>query len=205
MKTALISVSNKEGLEQLVPILVKYDFRILSSGGTARKIRDLGYEVKEISEYTGYPESPDGLVKTLHPKIHGGILLNPENPAHNEYMKRRGIEPIDLVVVNLYPFESVIQENGVAFSRVVDNIDIGGPALIRAAVKGALLKGSPAVVIDPTQYTLVIDKLEKNEGAFFPRVVDYLAVEAFKRTESYDHVIMTYLDRRFEDRADLGR
>ena len=203
MKTALISVSNKEGLEIIVPILVKYDFRILSSGGTARKIRGLGYAVREVSEYTGYPESPDGLVKTLHPKIHGGILLNPENPAHNEYMKRRGIEPIDLVVVNLYPFERVIHKDGVAFSRVVDNIDIGGPALIRAAVKGALLKGSPAVVIDPKQYNLVIDELERNDGAILPRAVGYLAVEAFKRTEAYDSVIMTYLDWLSESGSDL--
>ncbi len=202
MKTALISVANKDGLENLVPILVKHDFQLLSSGGTATKIRGLGYAVKEVSEYTAYPESPDGLVKTLHPKIHGGILLNPENPAHNEYMKRRGIEPIDIVVVNLYPFERVIYEDRVAFSRVVENIDIGGPALIRAAVKGALLKGRPAVIIDPTQYPLVIDELEKNDGALLPKMVAYLAVKAFERTEAYDYVIMTYLNRLFEDSSE---
>lgn len=203
MKTALISVSNKDGLEELVPILVKYDFRIISSGGTARKIRSLGYEVIEVGDYTGYPESPDGLVKTLQPKIHGGILLNPDNPTHNEYMKQQGIKPIDLVVVNLYPFEKVIQEDRVDFYRVVDNIDIGGPAMIRAAVKGALLKGSPVVVIDPKQYKFVIAELEKNDGNILPKVVGYLAVEAIKRTQSYDSAIMKYMDRLYEGVSDL--
>ena len=195
MKTALISVSNKDGLEELIPILEKYDFRVISSGGTARKIRSLGYDVTEVSDYTGYPESPDGLVKTLQPKIHGGILLNPDNPTHNKYMKQQGIKPIDLVVVNLYPFEKVIQEDRVDFYKVVNNIDIGGSAMIRAAVKGALLKGSPVVVTDPKQYILVIDELEKNDGNILPVVVSYLAVEAIKRTQSYDSAIMNYMDR----------
>lgn len=195
MKTALISVANKDGLEELIPILEKYDFRVISSGGTARKIRSLGYDVTEVSDYTGYPESPDGLVKTLQPKIHGGILLNPDNPTHNKYMKQQGIKPIDLVVVNLYPFEKVIQEDRVDFYKVVNNIDIGGSAMIRAAVKGALLKGSPVVVTDPEQYKLVIDELEKNDGNILPVVVSYLAVEAIKRTQSYDSAIMNYMDR----------
>jgi len=195
MKTALISVSNKDGLEELIPILEKYDFRVISSGGTARKIRSLGYDVTEVSDYTGYPESPDGLIKTLQPKIHGGILLNPDNPTHNKYMKQQGIKPIDLVVVNLYPFEKVIQEDRVDFYKVVNNIDIGGSAMIRAAVKGALLKGSPVVVTDPKQYKLVIDELEKNDGNILPVVVSYLAVEAIKRTQSYDSAIMNYMDR----------
>jgi phosphoribosylaminoimidazolecarboxamide formyltransferase/IMP cyclohydrolase len=195
MKTALISVSNKDGLEELIPILEKYDFRVISSGGTARKIRSLGYDVTEVSDYTGYPESPDGLIKTLQPKIHGGILLNPDNPTHNKYMKQQGIKPIDLVVVNLYPFEKVIQEDRVDFYKVVNNIDIGGSAMIRAAVKGALLKGSPVVVTDPKQYILVIDELEKNDGNILPVVVSYLAVEAIKRTQSYDSAIMNYMDR----------
>lgn len=195
MKTALISVSNKDGLEELIPILEKYDFRVISSGGTARKIRSLGYDVAEVSDYTGYPESPDGLIKTLQPKIHGGILLNPDNPTHNKYMKQQGIKPIDLVVVNLYPFEKVIQEDRVDFYKVVNNIDIGGSAMIRAAVKGALLKGSPVVVTDPKQYILVIDELEKNNGNILPVVVSYLAVEAIKITQSYDSAIMNYMDR----------
>lgn len=194
IERALISVSDKSGLETLVPALAKYNVKIISSGGTATKIRQLGYEhlVTDVSDYTGYPESPGGLVKTLHPKIHGGLLLDSEDPIHEKYMAEQGIERIDLVVVNLYPFESVVKKN-VDLEEAVENIDIGGPAMIRAAAKGALLNMSPAVVVDPSQYPLVVEELERNDGEVSVETIEMLAVHAFERTAEYENSIRTYL------------
>lgn len=192
---ALISVSDKSGLAALVEELVKHKIKLISSGGTARTIRSLGYNVVEVSEYTGYPESPDGLVKTLQPKIHGGLLLDPSNPKHKRYMDERGIEPIGLLVVNLYPFEKVVERQEVEFAEAVENIDIGGPAMIRAAAKGALLHGRPVVVTDPSQYQLVIDELNRRDGCLSQEIVKDLAVKAFERTAEYDTLIKNYLKK----------
>jgi phosphoribosylaminoimidazolecarboxamide formyltransferase/IMP cyclohydrolase len=193
IKRALISVSDKKELGDLLGTLAKFKFKLISSGGTARAIRGLGYDVTEISDYTGYPESPGGLVKTLHPKIHGGLLLDPDNPEHKRYMDEQGIEPIGLLVVNLYPFEKVVERQGVEFLEAVENIDIGGPAMIRAAAKGALLHGRPVVVTDPSQYRLVVDELNQRDGSLSPDTVKGLAIEAFERTAKYDNVIKDYL------------
>jgi len=192
---ALISVSDKSGLAALVEALVKHKIKLISSGGTARTIRSLGYNIVEVSEYTGYPESPDGLVKTLQPKIHGGLLLDPSNPEHKRYMDEQGIEPIGLLVVNLYPFEKVVERQDVEFAEAVQNIDIGGPAMIRAAAKGALLHGRPAVVTDPSQYQLVIDELNRRDGCLSQETVKDLAVKAFERTAEYDTLIKNYLKK----------
>jgi len=195
VKRALISVSDKTGLDRLIEILVKYRFEIISSGGTAKKIRQLGYPAKEVAEYTKFPESPDGSVKTLHPKIHGGLALDSGRRAHRNYMNRQDILPIDLLVVNLYPFEKMVADKGSLFRKAVENIDIGGPAMIRAAAKAALLYGRVAVVVDPGQYPQIIEALERNRGEIRPETKRDLAVKAFVRTAKYDVSIKNYLKR----------
>jgi len=198
IERALISVSNKSGLDGLVEELRRWDVEIIASSGTASRIRALGYgNVKEVSEYTGHPESPSGLLKTLHPKIHGGLLLDREDPEHREYMEQHGIRPLDLVVVNLYPFEDTVKR-GASLGEAVENIDIGGPTMMRAAAKAALLYGRVAVVVDPVQYGEVVEALGENEGSIPSSLRRRLAEEAFRRTAGYDAAILSYLERREE-------
>ena len=195
IKRALISVSDKTGLERFVEGLAKYGVEIVSSSGTAARIRGLGYgNVVEVSEYTGHPESPGGLLKTLHPKIHGGLLLDPSDPEHRAYMERHGIKPFDLVVVNLYPFEAAAGR-GAGLREAAENIDIGGPTMIRAAAKAALLYDRVAVVVDPAQYGEVVEALRENDGAISSALRRRLAEEAFRRTAEYDAAICRYLER----------
>ncbi|MBC8224760.1 hypothetical protein H8E65_09235, partial [Candidatus Bathyarchaeota archaeon] len=142
IERALISVYDKSGIEELVAALGGLGVEIVSSGGTARRIREMGYEeLVEISDYTGHPESPGGLVKTLHPKVHGGLLLDRNDEAHAEWMNENGVKPIDLVVSNLYPFEEAV-ERGADLETAAENIDIGGPSMVRSAAKAALLYAS---------------------------------------------------------------
>jgi len=196
IERALISVSDKTGLDGLVEELSRLDVEIVASSGTAARIKELGYRnVKEVSEYTGYPESPGGLLKTLHPKIHGGLLLNRDDSEHREYMERHGIRPFDLVVVNLYPFEDAV-ERGVGLRKAAENIDIGGPTMMRAAAKAALLYDKVTVVVDPAQYGQVVEALRENDGAIPSELRRRLAEEAFKRTTEYDAAICGYLGRR---------
>jgi len=196
VERALVSVSDKAGLESLVDALSKLGAEIVASSGTAARIREMGYgNVKEVSEYTGHPESPGGLLKTLHPKIHGGLLLDRENPEHRAYMKRHGIRPFDLVVVNLYPFEAAAGR-GAGLREAAENIDIGGPTMIRAAAKAALLHDRVAVVVDPSQYGEVVEALRESGGTLDPGLRRRLAEEAFKRTAEYDAAICGYLEGR---------
>ncbi len=196
IERALISVSDKTGLDGLVEELSRLDVEIVASSGTAARIKELGYRnVKEVSEYTGHPESPGGLLKTLHPKIHGGLLLDRDDPEHREYMERHGIQPFDLVVVNLYPFEDAV-ERGVGLREAAENIDIGGPTMIRAAAKAALLYDKVTVVVDPAQYGQVVEALRENDGAIPSELRRRLAEEAFKRTAEYDAAICGYMERR---------
>jgi phosphoribosylaminoimidazolecarboxamide formyltransferase/IMP cyclohydrolase len=196
IKRALISVYDKIGLEELVSVLGEFGVEIVSSGGTARRIRELGYpRLTEVAKYTGHPESPGGLLKTLHPKVHGGILLNPEDPDHRAYMKRHGIETFDLVCVNLYPFEEVAAE-GADLVEAAENIDIGGPTMTRSAAKAALLYDSVAVVTDPSQYTEMTETLRANNGELTTELRRSLAEKAFKRTFGYDRAIVNYLEDR---------
>jgi phosphoribosylaminoimidazolecarboxamide formyltransferase/IMP cyclohydrolase len=196
IKRALISVYDKSGLEEIVSALGEFGVEIVSSGGTARRIRELGYpRLKEVAEYTGHPESPGGLLKTLHPKIHGGMLLNPEDPEHGAYMERHGIEAFDLVCVNLYPFEEVAAK-GADLVEAAENIDIGGPTMTRSAAKAALLYDSVAVVTDPSQYAEVVETLRANNGELTPELRRSLAEKAFKRTSGYDRAIVDYLEDR---------
>jgi len=194
IERALISVSKKDGLERLVEELSRWGIEIVASSGTAARIRELGYGcVKEVSAYTGYPESPGGLLKTLHPKIHGGILLDRDDPAHRAYMERHGIKPFDLVVVNLYPFEAAA-ERGACLREAAEEIDIGGPTMIRAGAKAALLYDRVAVVIDPSQYGEVVEALRDNDGVVPAPLRRRLAEEAFRRTAEYDAAICRYLE-----------
>ena len=196
IKRALISVYDKSGLEEIVSALGEFGVEIVSSGGTARRIRELGYpRLKEVAEYTGHPESPGGLLKTLHPKIHGGMLLDPEDPEHGDYMERHGIEAFDLVCVNLYPFEEVAAK-GADLVEAAENIDIGGPTMTRSAAKAALLYDSVAVVTDPSQYAEVVETLRANNGELTPELRRSLAEKAFKRTSGYDRAIADYLEDR---------
>ncbi|UCH58161.1 MAG: IMP cyclohydrolase [Candidatus Bathyarchaeota archaeon] len=193
VKRALISVYDKSGLEELVEALGEFDFEIVSSGGTARRIKEIGYgKLKEVGEYTGHPESPGGLLKTLHPKIHGGLLLDPRDPQHRTYMDRHGIEPIDIVVCNLYPFEEAVAR-GADLMTAAENIDIGGPTMTRSAAKAALLYGRVGVVTDPSQYGEVMEALRSNQGSLPSELIRELAEKAFKRTSEYDTAITSYL------------
>ena len=195
IKTALISVSDKTGLDKLVKTLDKYSVKIISSGGTAQKIREFGHkEVTDVSDYTGFPESPGGYVKTLHPKIHGGLLLDEKNPEHRKYMEENGIDPIDMLVVNFYPFEKTVVKKGIKEEEAFEQIDIGGPTMARAAAKGALLNKRLVVVTDPSQYDEIIMEMNKIVGRVSPQTVLQLAHEAFKRIVKYDGTIVDYLD-----------
>ncbi len=193
IKRALISVYDKSGLKELVEALGEFDVEIVSSGGTARRIRELGYgNLVEVSDYTGHPESPRGLVKTLHPKVHGGLLLNREDPSHVKWMDENSVKPIDIVVSNLYPFEKVV-EGGADLETAAENIDIGGPSMTRSAAKAALLYDNVAIITDPVQYPEVIKTLRENDGELTTELRRSLADKAFKRTEGYDSAIVSYL------------
>ena len=194
IKRALISVYDKSGLKELVEALGEFDVEIISSGGTARRIRELGYgKLVEVSDYTGHPESPGGLVKTLHPKVHGGLLLNREDQSHVKWMDENSVKPIDIVVSNLYPFEKVV-EGGADLETAAENIDIGGPSMTRSAAKAALLYNRVAIITNPAQYPEVIKALRENDGELTTELRRSLADKAFKRTAEYDSAIVSYLD-----------
>ena len=190
VKRALISVSDKTGLEKLVKLLDSQGVEILSTGGTASLISSLGIKVTEVSDYTGFPEMMDGRLKTLHPKIHGGLLALRENPLHMKQIKEKGIEPIDMVVVNLYPFEETISKKNVTFSQAIENIDIGGPTMLRSAAKNSQ---SVAVVSSPCQYEGVIEELSSTGGELSPSTLKELARAVFASTAKYDGLIAAYL------------
>ena len=189
---ALLSVYDKTGLDRIAWILSKLQVKMLGSGGTAEAVRKLGLAVVDVSEYTGVKEMPGGLVKTLHPKIHGGILGDWRDPAQREYLEANGIEPVDFVVVNLYPFQSVVKTDPGNLRKAADNIDIGGVTMIRAAGKGALLNQRVAPVTNPQQYEAVVKDLEK-KGYVGNELRQRLAREAFALTAEYDRAIRDYL------------
>jgi len=190
VKRALISVSDKAGLTAFAQELVRYGAEILSTGGTAKTLRDAGIAVTEVADYTGFPEMLDGRVKTLHPKIHGGILARRDLPAHVQAVSQHGIPPIDLVVVNLYPFPQTIARPGVTLEEAIENIDIGGPAMVRSAAKNYK---DVAVVTDPADYPLVLQELASSNGAVGLKLRFALAKKAFSHTAAYDSAISNYL------------
>ncbi len=185
---ALISVSDKTGLVDFARALSAKGVAILSTGGSAAAIRDAGIPVTEVADHTGFPEMLDGRVKTLHPKIHGGILGIRGNAAHEQAMKDAGITPIDLVVVNLYPFEATVAK-GADFDTCIENIDIGGPSMIRAAAKN---HAAVTVVVDPADYARVLAEIDAHAGATTPEFRRELAHKAYARTGAYDAAIATW-------------
>ena len=187
---ALISVSDKQGILDLAQALVRHNIEIISTGGTAKLLRAYGYNVRDVSDFTGFPEMLDGRVKTLHPKVHGGILYMRDNAEHRRHANNHNIAPIDLVIVNLYPFRETIAKPKVTLADAIENIDIGGPAMLRSASKN---HSDVAVVVEPEDYPRIIELLEANGGAL-PQEVRYeLAVKAFRHTASYDRDIARYL------------
>ena len=162
IKRALISGSDKSDLTDFAFVLADFGVEIISTGGTARSLRQNGLTVTEVSDVTGFPEMMDGRVKTLHPKIHGAVLAIRDNPEHVASMTEHGIEPIDLVVVNLYPFEETIAKDGVSLEEAVENIDIGGPAMIRSASKNWR---DVAVVTDWRLYPEIVDEMKEYDGS----------------------------------------
>ena len=190
IKKALISVSDKSNVLELAKSLSSYDIEILSTGGTAKLLRENKINVTEVSDYTKFPEMLDGRVKTLHPKIHGGILGRRDNPEHNETMKNHEIDPIDLVVVNLYPFEETINQEGCTLELAIENIDIGGPAMIRSAAKNYQ---HVAVLTNPKDYKSFTDEINKNQGSISLDLSFSLAKKAFEKTSAYDSAINNYL------------
>jgi phosphoribosylaminoimidazolecarboxamide formyltransferase / IMP cyclohydrolase len=200
IQRALLSVFDKTGLVPFAQALAAAGIELISTGGTARTLRDYGLTVKDLSEYTGFPEMLDGRVKTLHPMIHGGLLYIRGNAAHEEAAKKHAIGPIDLVVVNLYPFEQTISRAGVTLEEAIENIDIGGPAMLRSAAKN---HESVTVVMDPTDYAEVADEISQN-GNTTLELRRTLATRVFARTSAYDATIATHLIKVFGIGATLA-
>jgi phosphoribosylaminoimidazolecarboxamide formyltransferase/IMP cyclohydrolase len=188
---ALISVSDKRGLFEFAHALHALNVEIISTGGTAAALADHGIPVTPVSAVTKFPEILDGRVKTLHPTIHGGLLAVADNDLHVQQLKEHGIEAIDMVVVNLYPFEQTIARNGVPLEDAIEQIDIGGPAMIRAAAKNFTHK---VVVVNPDRYPAIIEEMKTGNGAVSEATCFTLAREVFRHTASYDAVIANYLD-----------
>ena len=190
IKRAVVSVSDKKGVVEFAKELSSMGVEILSTGGTAKTMREAGVTVKDVSEHTGFPEMLDGRVKTLHPKIHGGLLSRRGNEKDMEEIKKHGIDTIDMVVVNLYPFEATISKPDVTFDDAIENIDIGGPTMLRSASKNFQ---DVAVVVDPDDYTEVLDEMKKMNNELSYKTKLKLAQKVFAHTSRYDSLIADYL------------
>ena len=201
VERALISVSDKTGVENFARALAQRGIELLSTGGTYKALQKAGIAVREVSDHTGFPEMMDGRVKTLHPKVHGGILALRDAPSHRAAMREHGIAPIDLVVVNLYPFEATVAKPGVAREEAIEQIDIGGPSMLRSAAKNHRFVG---VVVDPADYGRVLDELERGGGALPEGFRRELALKAFSTTARYDAAISRWLFEGGRERERLG-
>ncbi len=201
IKRALISVSDKTGLDRLAGALKEFGVEILSTGGTAKFLQSLEVPVTQVSDYTGFPQMLDGRVKTLHPKIHGGLLALRDNPEHIKQVQQQGINLIDMVVINLYPFEKTISNHDVNLEEAIENIDIGGPSMIRSAAKN---HKSVAVLTDPSQYESVVEEIRLNSGGISEDMLYKLACDAFQRTSFYDASISDYLKKRIQQTETIG-
>ncbi len=195
IRRALISVSDKAGLDRLGSFLAGRGVEMLSTGGSAKALRATGVPVVEVSDYTGFPEIMDGRVKTLQPKVHGGLLAVRGDPDHEQAMARHGIQPIDLLIVNLYPFEATAARSA-PFADCIETIDIGGPALIRAAAKNHAFV---TVVVDPADYDTVMAEMDAHDGATTEALRRRLAAKAYARTGAYDAAIAAWFDRVLDD------
>ena len=198
IRTALISVFDKTGVAAFASELARFGVRILSTGGTARLLRETGLCVTDISDYTGFPEIMDGRVKTLHPKVHGGLLAIRDNLQHQQAMAELGIEPIDMVVVNLYPFEATVRRPGVSLEEIIENIDIGGPTMIRSAAKNS---SDVVVVVRPERYAQIVEEMDAHDGAVSDDLRRQLMLEAFQTTAAYDAAISTYFAGLIEEKG----
>ena len=199
VQRALVSVSDKSGIENFVRALIQRGIEVLSTGGTHAALRKAGLAVREVSDYTGFPEMMDGRVKTLHPKVHGGILALRDDERHRGAMGEHGIQPIDLVVVNLYPFEATVAKSGITRADAIEQIDIGGPSMVRSAAKNHRFVG---IVTDPADYGRVLDELERHGGALSEDLKRELAAKAFGLTARYDAAIARWL---FENEQREGK
>lgn len=195
VRRALISLSDKSGLEELAECLSRHGVEIVSTGGTASRLRQLGAKVRDISDLTGFPEMMDGRVKTLHPKVHGGLLAVRDNPQHIAAMEEHGIGPIDLVVVNLYPFLDTVM-SGAARGAIIENIDIGGPSMVRSAAKN---HEHVAILTDPQDYPALLEELETNNGKTTLELRRKLAAKAFALTAAYDSTISQWFAHSDQD------
>jgi phosphoribosylaminoimidazolecarboxamide formyltransferase / IMP cyclohydrolase len=201
VKRALVSVSDKTGVVDFCKALTQWGVELISTGGTAKALREAGLTVKDISEHTGFPEMLDGRVKTLHPKVHGGLLARRDLSAHMETAREHGIEPIDMVIVNLYPFEATVARPDVSREDAIENIDIGGPSMVRSAAKN---QDAVAVVTDPADYNQLRAELDTHDGKLSLRTRRTLARKAFRMTAWYDHAIAEYLAHLEEGVEQLG-
>lgn len=191
MRRALLSVSEKSGLVPFAQGLASLGVELMSTGGTARALRGASLTVTDVADVTGFPEMLDGRVKTLHPRIHGGLLGIRGNPEHERQMAAYGIVPIDLVAINLYPFEATTAKENVSLAEAIENIDIGGPAMIRSASKNF---AAVAVIVDPADYGPVLEELQRNGGALSLTTRFALARKAFAHTARYDALIAGFLE-----------
>src|SRR5947199_877498 len=191
IQRAILSVTDKTGLADFARKLSDMSVELISTGGTAKLLRDSGIKVQDISDLTGFPEMLDGRVKTLHPKVHGGILHRREDPAHRAAVAEHGIQPIDMVVVNLYAFEKTASKSGVHFDELIENIDIGGPSMIRSAAKNF---HDVAVVTSPADYDAIAEELKQSGGTLSPDTRWRLAKQAFATTAAYDSAIASTLE-----------
>ncbi|MBV9008285.1 MAG: bifunctional phosphoribosylaminoimidazolecarboxamide formyltransferase/IMP cyclohydrolase [Verrucomicrobia bacterium] len=198
---ALISVSDKKGIAAFARALEQHGADIISTGGTAELLRKNKIPVRDISHFTGFPEVLEGRVKTLHPRVHGGLLYKRGNETHEAQARECGFEPIDLVVVNLYPFEQTIARPNVTLAEAIENIDIGGPSMIRSAAKNY---ESVTVVVDPADYNLVIETLRDHEGETTLKLREQLAIKAFIKTSEYDRAIATFLNQEQKTEASFS-
>lgn len=192
IERAIISVSDKSGVVDFAGELAAMGIEMLSTGGTAKALRDAGVKVIEVADYTGFPEMMDGRLKTLHPMIHGGLLSRRSNPKDMEDIKKQGIKTIDLVVVNLYPFEQTISKPGVTFDEAIENIDIGGPTMLRAAAKNFR---DVAVVVDPSDYGKILAEMKASDREVSRETKLNLAGKVFAHTSRYDGLITEYLSK----------
>jgi phosphoribosylaminoimidazolecarboxamide formyltransferase/IMP cyclohydrolase len=191
IERALISLTDKSGIEDFARNLRELGVEILSTGGTAKKLRDNGIEVMDVSEFTGFPEMLDGRVKTLHPKVHGGILAQKTNPDHLSQMARHGLQPIDLIAVNLYAFDRTVAKPGCTLADAIENIDIGGPTMLRAAAKNYR---DVTVLVDPADYPRVITEMRAT-GNTSLQTRFRLARKVFALTSRYDTAISAWLEK----------
>ena len=191
IKKALISVSDKKNLKDLLKVLTKHKVELISSGGTYKEIKRLKFNCLEVSDYTGSPEILGGRVKTLHPKIHAGILSKRNNKSHSKDLKNNNFEEIDLVIVNFYPFEKILEQTN-NHLKIIENIDVGGPTMVRAAAKNY---NDVAVITSSDQYHELINEIKKNKGSTTIEFREKMSLEAFSETAYYDAVISNYFNK----------